>query len=486
MPPIGYDLFHEKLAQMKAQQQQPTQASSWTCPYTNRQFKSEAAYNHYLKSAAYRKLVEKHNRAKAREQISGKKTSAAALAAAAAASIEDDEDPEEEEGAFDAEMENKLKALSFAQDDGDEDNDQDQEDETYDEDEAEEPEDGAGRARGPKNLDGPIPVGHSLFNTMADFPNVKSCLDYMLAKFGFYIPFVDFLVDLEGLLEYLGYKIGVGHICIYCNKPFKSTQAVQTHMRQMGHCMINLRLPSGAEDEDYFQFYEFSHNLIEEEDEDGDEDYVDEDEEGEEEEGEEGTLIGEETKTDVEGDTVVMPKVYRVKLTKSERRFLREQQRVRTLQLLGKEVPEQVLAYVNGESDILPGDSRSAEFTRALMPMPAERARALKDIHSTGELELTDGTLIGHRDYKIMYQQMRASMKDKTPAANPVKKFAIQRALAAQYLALSVPGYAKRQQQKATIEENKIRNMTWLQHCVERGIQNNVLIKKYFRHQNPK
>jgi pre-60S factor REI1 len=37
----------------------------------------------------------------------------------------------------------------------------------------------------------------------------------MLKQHGFFIPFVENLVDLEGLLTYLGEKIGIGHVCLW-------------------------------------------------------------------------------------------------------------------------------------------------------------------------------------------------------------------------------------------------------------------------------
>ncbi|KAG7387398.1 hypothetical protein PHYPSEUDO_014161 [Phytophthora pseudosyringae] len=89
----------------------------------------------------------------------------------------------------------------------------------------------------------------------ADF---DSCLTHMLKEHGFFIPDVEFLVDLEGLISYLAEKVKVGFYCLYCNgkgKTFHSYQDVQKHMTSLSHC----KLPYEDDDQDEFlEFYDFS------------------------------------------------------------------------------------------------------------------------------------------------------------------------------------------------------------------------------------
>ncbi|KAL1476794.1 hypothetical protein MTO96_036236 [Rhipicephalus appendiculatus] len=66
-------------------------------------------------------------------------------------------------------------------------------------------------------------------------------------------PDAEYLVDVEGLLTYLGYKLGVGRLCLWCSNersaPYVSVQAARQHMRDKGHCKMahdGLVLPSGA------------------------------------------------------------------------------------------------------------------------------------------------------------------------------------------------------------------------------------------------
>ncbi len=57
---------------------------------------------------------------------------------------------------------------------------------------------------------------------------------HMGDKHSFFLPDLEYLIDLEGLLKYLGAKIGQGHLCIWCNErknAFQSLDAVRKHMQ---------------------------------------------------------------------------------------------------------------------------------------------------------------------------------------------------------------------------------------------------------------
>jgi len=84
----------------------------------------------------------------------------------------------------------------------------------------------------------------------------------MSISHGFFIPDADYLVDLEGLIRYLGEKIAVGNVCIYCygrkkgiartqpgadadegekdtiGREFRSLEATRAHMVDKAHCKI--------------------------------------------------------------------------------------------------------------------------------------------------------------------------------------------------------------------------------------------------------
>jgi pre-60S factor REI1 len=66
-------------------------------------------------------------------------------------------------------------------------------------------------------------------------------LSHMHTAHSFFVPDADYLVDLPGLLNYLGEKIAVGNVCIYCNgrgREFRTLDAVRKHMLDKGHCKV--------------------------------------------------------------------------------------------------------------------------------------------------------------------------------------------------------------------------------------------------------
>jgi pre-60S factor REI1 len=98
----------------------------------------------------------------------------------------------------------------------------------------------------------PLDVKRSLFcnNVSAD---LESNLRFMNKKYGFLIPFVDHCTNIEGLILYLGEKVGVGHYSLYDNKQFGSVESCQQHMRDKNICKILWE----DNEEEYAQFYDY-------------------------------------------------------------------------------------------------------------------------------------------------------------------------------------------------------------------------------------
>jgi len=72
-------------------------------------------------------------------------------------------------------------------------------------------------------------------------PSLADNLTHMSTAHSFFIPDADYLIDIAGLVAYLGDKIGVGNMCIYCNekgREFKTLDAVRKHMVDKSHCKI--------------------------------------------------------------------------------------------------------------------------------------------------------------------------------------------------------------------------------------------------------
>ncbi|KAF4829615.1 Cytoplasmic 60S subunit biogenesis factor REI1-like protein [Colletotrichum tropicale] len=69
-------------------------------------------------------------------------------------------------------------------------------------------------------------------------PSVPLNANHMERFHDMFIPEKQYLVDLEGLLQHLQERVHEGHQCLYCFKTKKTAFAVQTHMRDKGHCKI--------------------------------------------------------------------------------------------------------------------------------------------------------------------------------------------------------------------------------------------------------
>jgi pre-60S factor REI1 len=73
----------------------------------------------------------------------------------------------------------------------------------------------------------------------SDTDGVDEVIEYMFAVHGLFIPDQDRLSDTASFLGYLATQIRVWHECLYCGIIRTSKSAVQSHMRDSGHCMLN-------------------------------------------------------------------------------------------------------------------------------------------------------------------------------------------------------------------------------------------------------
>ena len=101
-----------------------------------------------------------------------------------------------------------------------------------------------------------------------DSPNLKLGVMHMSKYHGMFIPEQNYLTDLEGLIRWLHDKIFELHECLYCHKLKGSTEGIQTHMRDKGHCMIAFE----SEDDmiEVGQYYDFRSTYSDQEDSDED------------------------------------------------------------------------------------------------------------------------------------------------------------------------------------------------------------------------
>ncbi|KAJ3380404.1 hypothetical protein HDU84_005951, partial [Entophlyctis sp. JEL0112] len=118
------------------------------------------------------------------------------------------------------------------------------------------------------------PKSDCLFCHSHKSASLEENVAHMAAVHSFFVPDLEFLVDLEGLVRYLGEKISIGNVCLYCNgrgRTLHSLEAVRGHMIDKGHCKIDYE--NGGEQE-VAEFYDFSSTW---DDAESDSDWVDED-----------------------------------------------------------------------------------------------------------------------------------------------------------------------------------------------------------------
>lgn len=89
--------------------------------------------------------------------------------------------------------------------------------------------------------------------------SIKESVAHMTSQHSFFIPDIEYLVDLSGLLAYLGEKIAVGNVCLYCNgkgREYRTLEAVRKHMIDKAHC--KLAYESENDRLEVSDFYDFS------------------------------------------------------------------------------------------------------------------------------------------------------------------------------------------------------------------------------------
>ncbi|KAJ7371284.1 hypothetical protein OS493_026928 [Desmophyllum pertusum] len=217
MPPVTAEVFQQKVLEQKAEveAQQQSKTKSMHCQLCNKTFSSENAYGNHMSSKKHKEL----------EAAKAKKEENLLKKGLASETIE-----RRETGQQNTESENAESSLCD-NDDNDDDDDDIEED--------------------------TLEVTDCLFCPHRSI-SLEENMKHMTRSHSFFIPDLEFIVDLKGLLTYLCEKVGVGNMCLYCNdkgKSFFSTEAVQCHMVDKGHTKINYEEDAVLE---YADFYDFS------------------------------------------------------------------------------------------------------------------------------------------------------------------------------------------------------------------------------------
>lgn len=87
--------------------------------------------------------------------------------------------------------------------------------------------------------------------------NFEENLLHMTSAHSFFVPDIEFIDNLEGLIQFLQAKVWENCVCLLCNgrgRGFASGEAVRKHMRDKGHCMINYSEEGRDEIAEFFDF----------------------------------------------------------------------------------------------------------------------------------------------------------------------------------------------------------------------------------------
>jgi len=231
LPPVSLAQFNSKLEKQKqavSQEKKGPASSSGYCVACSKNFSTEKAYVNHVKSKKHLEAMTAFDKKEInREELEmNRKNRKMAL----------DEKRKEEQEAMMV--------------DDEEDDDEDWEDDS--DDDSEETVDEEDEFEGE-----PVAVTDCLFCTHHS-SNLERNVLHMTSEHSFFLPDAEFIVDLEGLIEYLGAKVGQGHVCLWCNdksKRFRDVTAVQKHMDSKGHRKI---LHDSSTLAEFAEFYDYS------------------------------------------------------------------------------------------------------------------------------------------------------------------------------------------------------------------------------------
>lgn len=223
MPPVTAEVFQQKVLAQKAEveAQQQSKTKSLHCQLCNKTFSSENAFSNHLSSKKHKDVeANKANKAKKQESL----ITESQFSNNFKRKDSKETDPENTES-------ENAESLSHNRDD-DDDEDDDIEEDT-------------------------LEVTDCLFCPHHSV-SLEENLKHMTRSHSFFIPDLEYVVDLKGLVTYLCEKVGMGNMCLYCNdkgKSFFSLEAVQSHMVDKGHTKMNYEGDAVLE---YADFYDFS------------------------------------------------------------------------------------------------------------------------------------------------------------------------------------------------------------------------------------
>lgn len=255
LPPVTATQFHERiLRQRELDAGGPGANETQFCAVCRKQFGTAKSYANHLQSRTHHANVD---RAEVEQVVKTDKQLAALekqidSIAAAKENVQKERKAVLAERSEQKEENNDAMLDSDDLDDGDSDEWDDDDDDASDAAGVEE-----GAAKEADDYDNPIDSNKCIFCDQRSDSMVAN-LKHMSLAHSFFVPDTEYVVDLSGLMRYLGEKVARDFICLWCNdrgRTFFSLDAARKHMRDKGHCKM---LHEGLALAEYAQFYDYS------------------------------------------------------------------------------------------------------------------------------------------------------------------------------------------------------------------------------------
>ncbi|PAV74798.1 hypothetical protein WR25_11816 [Diploscapter pachys] len=230
LSPITQEQFELKAKAMKNEKEEQEKSAEVTfyCGICKKQMKTQNAYNDHIGSKKHKEieLRGKKGPKQPRKKTSSQPTPVSSEAQSVDVEMQDDNDSEDDN--------DDDSSSGWMTDHG-----------TDDEDEAMELDESQA-----------LSVTSCLFCPQTKSSKEES-LEHMRYQHGFAIPDKQYLEDEDGLLKYLGLKVGAGRCCIFCpdkRSRFASLDACQKHMRDKAHCKLRRDPESMIELEEFYDY----------------------------------------------------------------------------------------------------------------------------------------------------------------------------------------------------------------------------------------
>lgn len=286
LPPVTESAFAEKSAKLGTATTTSVDAATTTilrCAVCNKNFNTENALQSHLASKKHKDAVSASSTRKS-VSVGGESTTSVSAAAEEGVVVKivkkkattEDKDKRSRVAKESQNKKAKLMALRANKAKGAEDEDEtDEDDDEWESDDddgddelgaysadEESMADGDGGDEEEEEEELPFGEGDAIVNTHCLFctapsSTVENNLKHMSSEHSFFVPDLEYLVDVEGLLTYLGEKVGCGFLCLWCNekgKAFQAVEAAQAHMRDKGHTKM---LHEGDALLEYADFYDY-------------------------------------------------------------------------------------------------------------------------------------------------------------------------------------------------------------------------------------